>query len=289
MQQGVYCANFGVLGDPAVLVDLAIRAERAGWDGFFLYDHILIDPTRAIRSADPWIVLGAIASQTELVLGPLVTPLPRRQPWEVAHQLVTLAAMSPGKVVLGAGLGETMDHDAFGPETDPRTRGRQLDEALDVLGGFLAGNRVTHEGTWRITGAQFRPPPAPIPVWIAGRYPAGPPLRRAARFDGFFPIAARWDLDSPLSTADLAGCVARVKNRTVMKEFDFIHCGVSTPDRDGEALVSSYSAAGATWWLEIIEPRRAPLSALGERIDAGPAGRPPRSSPTSPSTVTARP
>lgn len=270
MRQGVYCANFGVLGDPAVLVNLAVRAERAGWDGFFLYDHILIDPSRAIRSADPWTVLGAIASQTELVVGPLVTALARRQPWEVAHQVLTLAAMSPGKVVLGVGLGEAMDHDAFGPETDLRTRGRRLDEALGVLGSMLAGERVEHHGTWRISGAQFRPPRAPIPIWIGGRYPAKAPIRRAARFDGFFPIAGSWDLESPLRTDELAECVTHVKNRGASSPYEIIHCGVSTPDSRGCSLARSYATAGATWWLEIIEPRRAPLPSLGERIDAGP-------------------
>jgi hypothetical protein len=64
--------------------------------------------------------------------------------------------------------------------------------------------------------------------------------------------------------------VTRVRGHGASQAYEIVHCGVSTPDREGESLVSRYATAGATWWLEIIEPRRAPLSALGERVDAGP-------------------
>jgi len=37
---GVHAPNFASLASPADLADLAARAEAAGWDGFFLWDHI---------------------------------------------------------------------------------------------------------------------------------------------------------------------------------------------------------------------------------------------------------
>ena len=75
---GVYLPPFGPFGDPAAIVDLAVRAERAGWDGVFLWDHLV---RGSMTVADPWTVLGAIAQATDgIVIGPTVTPLPRRRP-----------------------------------------------------------------------------------------------------------------------------------------------------------------------------------------------------------------
>ena len=55
---GVYLPPFGPFGDPAVLVDLAVRAEASGWDGVFLWDHLVRDD---LPIADPWTAMGAIA------------------------------------------------------------------------------------------------------------------------------------------------------------------------------------------------------------------------------------
>ena len=67
---------FDELADPRTLVALAEQAEEYGWDGFFLWDHILYrPPVRAV--ADPWVALGAVASHTQqLRIGPLVAPYP---------------------------------------------------------------------------------------------------------------------------------------------------------------------------------------------------------------------
>ncbi len=84
MRYGVWAANFGEYGDPRTLVALAVDAEAAGWDGFFVWDHVLRAETVPI--VDPWVALSAIAARTERVrLGTLVTPLPRRRPWKLAR------------------------------------------------------------------------------------------------------------------------------------------------------------------------------------------------------------
>lgn len=271
MRHAVYCANFGRLGDPRLLVDLAQRAEQAGWDGFFVYDHIVIVPGRAVPSADPWAVLAAVAARTRLVLGPMVTPLARRQPWEVAHQAVALDALSEGRLVLGVGLGEAMDADAFGAGGSPRERADRLDESLALLRRFWAGEEVTHEGTWRITGAALAPRPVrgDIPIWVAGRYPNRRPAARAARHDGFFPVNRTWDLDALLQPGRLAELVAGLHPER--DPFDVATAGVTPSDGARAAeVVEPYARAGATWWLEVIEPRRGDLDALRGRIEAGP-------------------
>ncbi|KJK34183.1 hypothetical protein UK23_43935, partial [Lentzea aerocolonigenes] len=81
MRYAIYVPNFGAsLGDPSVLVSLAVAAESAGWDGFFLWDHV-VRPDETVL-ADPWVTLGAVAARTSSIrLGPMVTSLGRRRPW----------------------------------------------------------------------------------------------------------------------------------------------------------------------------------------------------------------
>jgi alkanesulfonate monooxygenase SsuD/methylene tetrahydromethanopterin reductase-like flavin-dependent oxidoreductase (luciferase family) len=40
MRFAVDVPNFGDFADPRVLADLARRAEQAGWDGLFVWDHV---------------------------------------------------------------------------------------------------------------------------------------------------------------------------------------------------------------------------------------------------------
>ena len=93
MRHAVYVPPFATFGDVNLLVDLACAAEQAGWDGFFLWDHLLYQDD--VPFVDAWIALAAIAAATERMrLGPLITPLPRRRPWKVARESVTLDHLS---------------------------------------------------------------------------------------------------------------------------------------------------------------------------------------------------
>ena len=112
LRRGLYVAPFDELADPRTLVALAVQAEEHGWDGLFLWDHILYrPPVRAV--ADPWVALGAVAAHTQrLRLGPLVTPLSRRRVHNVARETVTLDRLSEGRLILGVGLGSTGNDDS---------------------------------------------------------------------------------------------------------------------------------------------------------------------------------
>src|SRR5579872_1120055 len=114
MHRGLFLAPFDELAEPRVLVDLAVEAEENGWDGVFLWDHIVYRaPVRAV--ADPWVMLSAIAARTErLRLGPLVTPLSRRRVQKLARETVTLDRLSGGRTVLGVGLGAEHELAPFG-------------------------------------------------------------------------------------------------------------------------------------------------------------------------------
>lgn len=108
------------------LAKLAAEAEDAGWDGFFLQD-VLFAPEPL---ADPWIALTAVALRTQhMRIGVLLTPLPRRRPWQVARTAVTLDHVSNGRLIFGAGLGfQAPDFTPFGEEYDPKIRAEKLDE-----------------------------------------------------------------------------------------------------------------------------------------------------------------
>ena len=135
VRRGLYLAPFDELADPRVLIELAMQAESSGWDGLFLWDHIVWHaPVRAV--ADPWVALSAIAARTErLRLGPLVTPLSRRRVQKLARETVTLDHLSAGRLTLGVGLGSSDPDELvpFGDVVEPRERARLLDHGLSRL------------------------------------------------------------------------------------------------------------------------------------------------------------
>ena len=217
MRRGIFVAPFGELADAALLAGLAAEAEAAGWDGFFLWDHIVYTETSDV--ADPWVALTAVAMRSErLTIGPLVTPVARRRPHKLARETATLQRLSGGRLVLGVGLGgERHGEFAFpGEETDARERARLLDEGLERLQAY-----------W---GGELRPA-VEVPVWVAGRYPNRRPLRRAARFDGYFPI----DLPGPEALAELVAELPDGHEVIVTGE----------PGED----TAAWERAGATWFL----------------------------------------
>jgi alkanesulfonate monooxygenase SsuD/methylene tetrahydromethanopterin reductase-like flavin-dependent oxidoreductase (luciferase family) len=88
MKFGIYVPNFGPYGDARVLADLAHDAESSGWNGFFIWDHIA---AWKLPMADPWVALAAVAVNTRRIrIGTTVTPLPRRRPWKLAREAVSI-------------------------------------------------------------------------------------------------------------------------------------------------------------------------------------------------------
>ncbi|HEX5860141.1 MAG TPA: LLM class flavin-dependent oxidoreductase, partial [Microbacterium sp.] len=198
MKFGLHLPNFGAFGDARALADLAVAAETAGWDGFFLWDHLLFCDLDQNDHVDPWVALTAIAAATSTIrLGPLVTPVARRRPWELARQAVSLQNFSNGRLVLGVGLGEPTEWDFrfFGDPTDPRVRAEKLDEGLEILRGLWSGKQFGFSGQhYRLEPMTFLPPPVtPIPIWVGGAWPNRRPFRRAARHQGVMPLGGAGD------------------------------------------------------------------------------------------------
>lgn len=190
MRTGVSLPPFA---DVATLTSMAVEAEEAGWDGVFVWDHLVWRRQSPLDVADPWVLLGAMAARTERVmLGTLVTPLARRRPWVVAKQLTTLDHLSRGRAVLGVGLGEPPDVDfaAFGDPAGARERASLLDDGLALLDGLLQGP-VDHHGPHFDVTSELRPRPVQDPrppIWVAAVAPRRRGLARALRWDGIVPI-----------------------------------------------------------------------------------------------------
>jgi alkanesulfonate monooxygenase SsuD/methylene tetrahydromethanopterin reductase-like flavin-dependent oxidoreductase (luciferase family) len=241
---------FDELADPRVLAELAAAAEERGWDGFFVWDHIVHrPPVQAV--ADPWIALAAMAAATSRIrIGPMVTPVSRRRVHKLARETVTLDLLSDGRLIFGAGLGYDVSREftPFGEVDDARERARLLDAGLEGLARYWAG--------------EFQPAPVQqprIPVWVAGQWPNRRPARRAARWDGYVPIS----VPDPDAMAELVTQIRAARPAGADEGFDVI--AYLPPGED----TRPWARAGATWTLTDVGSHPG-LARVREVITAGP-------------------
>ncbi|MHA1925613.1 MAG: LLM class flavin-dependent oxidoreductase [Candidatus Thorarchaeota archaeon] len=280
MKYGINIPNFGWFGDIDTLVDIAIEAEDAGWDGFFLWDHMLVfkQEDMVLPFADPWIAMAAIACKTKRIqFGPLIVPLPRRRPWKVAREAITVDHLSKGRLILGVGIGAPPDveFEYFGEESSERIRAEMLDESLEIITSLWSGEKFSFKGKhYQLDEMTFLPKPTRdtgIPIWIGGGFPHKAPFRRAARYDGVSPVHSNWpDLLMPDHLKQVLGIVEAERGN--LNDYDIVVCGDttgtdSTSDRE---TIESWADAGATWWQENINGMRAEIDELRERVRRGP-------------------
>lgn len=233
-----------VMDEPSALVDLGVAAERNGWDGVFLWHHVVGTPDFAAPISDAWVVLGALAARTERVrLGTTITALPRHQPQEVARQVVTLDRLSGGRMTLGVGLGEPpTEYTALGRTAERRELAAMLDEALEVLAGLWTGEPFTHHGThYTFDDVQFLPGPMQeprVPVWVSAMQRNDRTLGRATHWDGVI-------------LGEMTGAGVDALDPDAVAEV------VARPDAPADVAVAlpvgtdlaPYEQAGATWVL----------------------------------------
>jgi probable F420-dependent oxidoreductase len=271
MRYGIDVAIVGDLANPRRVVELARAAEDCGWDSLFVWDHLAF--TWGVPSADPYVTLAAVAQATSrLLLGPAVTPLPRRRPVVVAQAVASLDLLSGGRAVFTAGLGGVeVEFMAFGEPADAQVRAARLDEALPILAAFWNGEEVTHHGVhYRVDGVTLAPLPAQrprVPIWIGGMSLGA--LRRAAAWDGWIGGGDTEEGRMALTPEQVASIAATIQShRTQDAPFDLALTAVSAA---GDASIADeYADAGVTWWLEHLHGFRGDYRALLARVKAGP-------------------
>lgn len=270
---GLSVPNFA---EPHRLLEMACTAEEAGWDGFFLWDHVLVDRDQPVPISEPWTVLAAIATVTSRVrIGTLVTPVPRRRPWVLARQVTTVDHLSGGRAVLGVGLGfpPEVEYGALGEPADQKGHARLLDEGLEVIASLWSGERVGHDGpVHHLDGVTFLPRPVQqprVPIWSAASLPARAGVRRAARWDGVVPIFTKGMYIRPVTPEEVAGIVDDVgRIREEQSPFDVVVWEVA-PDAAGRR---AYEQAGATWLIEGPAPGPVWFEDAVGMASAGPPG-----------------
>ncbi|TDC20449.1 TIGR03619 family F420-dependent LLM class oxidoreductase [Streptomyces sp. 8K308] len=196
--------------DPNSLTALAREAERLGYGGVWLPDHLLPpEPYGPVYGGvdDPLIALAAMAAVTErLTLGTSVLVLPLRNPFVVAKQAASLARLSGGRFVLGVGAGwERHEFDATG--SDYATRGARTTAALRLVRHLhTTGGAPFDDPHYGFAGGVFEPvPERPVPLLVGGVSDAA--LRRAAR-------TADWWQGVRLTPEAFAAHVARLRGMT---------------------------------------------------------------------------
>ena len=142
-----------------------------------------------------WIALASAATRSRRIkIGPMVTPLPRRRLINVSQATLSLDQLSGGRVILGLGLGSDRARElsAFGEPDNQAERAAKLTEGAELLRRLWSEERVQHRSdAWVVDDVQVhrldgqRPR---IPIWFGCAHGYLAPARRAAQYDGIYPI-----------------------------------------------------------------------------------------------------
>jgi Luciferase-like monooxygenase len=264
-------------GDVPDIVEVAAEIEAAGWDAVFVAEFLY--------GVDAWVTLGAMAARTERVrLGTLLTPPSRRRPWKLASEVATLDRLSGGRALLPVGLGALDTGFAeVGEATDRKQRAALMDECLELLTRFWAGQPFSFQGnhyrvdwtnrgdTWAYTPVQT----PRVPIWAVALWPNEVSMRRPLRYDGVLPTKRRLPDGTWLSpTPEDVRAIARyaAEHRTQATPFDIVIEGVTPTDDPGRwpDTLGPLAEAGATWWIESMWETPGGMDAVRARIAQGP-------------------
>ena len=253
---------------PTELLDHAVAADAAGWDGVFV--------SELAYGVDPWTLLAAVATRTEhLRLGTMLTPLPWRRPWKLASQVATLDHVSNGRAVLAVALGAVDDAlGNFGEPTDRATRAALLDEGIDVIQSLWSGERRFEGSRYdvdltkaEVLGELLRPVGG-APIWCVGALGAERSLQRILRVDGLLPTTIASDGARQSTPDELAEILRWLADHGKQPgTFDVIVEGETEPGDD--TPLQPWRDVGATWWTETRWTAE-DQATVRRRIDAGP-------------------
>jgi len=245
--------------DPAAIQDYAQTAEGLGYSHILAYDHVLgANPDRPggwsgpytyqTVFQEPFVLFGYMAALTNrIAFATGIIILPQRQTALVAKQAATLDVLCGGRFRLGVGLGwNAVEYTAL--HEDFHTRGRHIEEQVEVLRLLFTRELVTYKGRWHdIPDAGLNPLPVqrPIPIWFGGRDVRA--LRRMAKIGDGWITTHRTAADARLAL-DL---IAETRQQAGLETIPF---GIEAriPYENGDphtwhTLLEGWRAAGATY------------------------------------------
>ena len=223
---------------PETVITFVRAAAAAGLDHVCTADHVSF-------------FVGAgtdgLLSATALAMADATIPiyvavylLPLRHPTLVARQIADLELLAPGRLVLGLGIGGEDPHEYAVCGVDPRTRGRRMDECLQVLRSLLTGKPVTFHGEFfDLDDALIvPPPPSRVPLIVGGRSDAA--VRRAAQLgDGWIGLwnSARRYAEVAASIDEQAAAAGRVDHPR--EHAMQVWCGIADDRAEARRLLST--------------------------------------------------
>ena len=189
MRLGIHLPQYGRAASPDAIRRVAERAEAIGLADLWVSDHVIQPADQGYPSPylyEPLLTLGWAAAATERVgLGTSVLVVPQYHPLVLANSLASLDNLSGGRLTIAAGVGwSRAEYDAL--DQDFSTRGRRMDEAIEIFRAVWTTDPVSHNGDhYRFDAIKVLPKPAaPIPIWIGGMSPAAQ-RRAVAVGDGY--------------------------------------------------------------------------------------------------------
>ncbi|MFV0258834.1 MAG: LLM class F420-dependent oxidoreductase [Acidimicrobiales bacterium] len=202
MRLGIHLPQYGRAASPEAMQTVARRAEEIGLADLWVSDHVLQPAAQKYPSPylfEPLLSLAWAAAVTDRIgLGTSVLVVPQYHPLPLANSLASLDRLSGGRLRIVAGVGwSEAEFVALGQ--DFHTRGRRLDEAIDLMRTVWTTDPASYHGDhYDFDDLRVLPPPAhEIPIWIGGMSDAA--RRRAMeRGDGYQAISTPADVLSGL-------------------------------------------------------------------------------------------
>jgi probable F420-dependent oxidoreductase len=180
MRYGTMLSQSEIGYDPDDIRHYVMALDDAGVDFLTSPEHVIGGHPDRLRDGEvvhtydkpyhePFVLFGFIAAVTRRIeLGTAILILPQRQTALVAKQAAELDLLSGGRLRLGIGSGRNwMEYEAL--DADFSTRGRRMEEQVEVLRRLWTEELVTFKGTWHNLdrmGLNPMPVQRPIPIWM---------------------------------------------------------------------------------------------------------------------------
>ena len=241
MKVGIAVNEDLLIPDPAERRRILDHIADAGLDHVTTGDHVSFHGGAGFDGLVSATSILTAHDTLDVVVGVYLAAL--RHPMLIARQLSTISQLAPGRLVLGVGVGGEDRSEVSNAGVDPATRGRRLDETLELLRRLSAGETVDHEGRFfSLRKANILPvPDPPVPLVVGGSGDVA--VRRAASYgDGWLGIFC--------SARRFADTVARIHTATA------------------EAGRSAPTWFGLNMWCGLGHDARRAHDLLGRRLEA---------------------